>query len=112
MRQDVTIEIVVILEKPAGLSKVVYCSSVVPAGQTMDLYVSEIKKSIALYHPEAYENDILRTRRAQNSMTYPGTQEKMLHVGQVTTSLSLNPQSHMEVCRAQLHLTGIPIDEL
>ena len=113
MRSDILIEIVVMIEKATGKNKVVYLSSVAPAEQAMDLFVSETNRQIALYHQEAYEDDTLKARRNQNNMLYPGsTTERMIFVGQVVRALRFDPDLHFEVSRAQLHLKHIPIDEL
>ena len=113
MHTDVTIEIVVVIEKATGRNRVVYLSNIAPAEQAMDLFVSETSRLIALYHQDAYNDDVLKARRTQNNMLYPGsTTEKMIFVGQVSRTLKYDLDSHIEVSRAQLHLKHIPIDEL
>lgn len=114
MRTDITIEIVVVAEKSTGQSRVIYISDFAPEGQAMDMFVSDPGKLIALYHQDAYRNDILRTRRHQGNMIYPdhARQEKMILVGQVRRKLDLDLDSHIEISRAMLHLNNIPIDEI
>lgn len=113
MRKDLEIDIVVLVEKATGVSKVVYCSDVVQEGQTMDLYVSELNKSIALFHHEAYADPVLQERREQHNMLYPGSKnnEKIILVGQLCGALHLDPGTYIEISRAALHLKNIPIDE-
>ena len=113
MRTDIMIEIVVMIEKSTGKNKVIYLSSIAPLEQCMDLFVSETSRQIALYHQEAYNDDILKARRNQNNMLYPGsTTERMIFVGHLAHALKFDPDSYIEVSRAQLHLKHIPIDEL
>lgn len=114
MRADLTIEIVVVAERLTGQSRVVYVSDFAPVDQAMEMFVSDPGKLIALYHQDAYRNDILRARRHQNAMVYPGNDlhEKMILVGQVRGKLMIDHDSHIEVSRAQLHLTNIPVDEI
>lgn len=114
MRTDIAIEIVVVAEKSTGVSRVEYISDFLTGDQTMDIFVSDPGKLIALYRPQAYENPLLKTRRAENSMLYPGDglQEKMILVGQVRGQLIMDLASHIEVSRAHLHLQNIPIDEV
>lgn len=113
MRADIVIEIIVVAEKLTGQSRVVYISDCAPVDEAMDMFVSDPGKLIALYHQDAYRNDILRARRHQNAMLYPGApHEKMILVGQVRGKLEIDHASHIEVSRAQLHLTNIPIDEI
>ncbi len=113
MRIDILIEIVVMIEKSTGKNKVVYLSSIAPPEQSMDLFVSETHRQIALYHQDAYNDDILKARRNQNNMLYPGSAtEKMIFVGQLSRTSKLDPAAYIEVSRAQLHLKHIPIDEL
>ncbi|MGZ3157576.1 MAG: hypothetical protein ACXU7D_09185 [Burkholderiaceae bacterium] len=113
MRADITIEIVVIAEKMTGQSRVVYISDCARADEAMDMFVSDPGKLIALYHQSAYRDDTLRARRHQNAMVYPGMpNEKMILVGQVRGKLTIDHDSHIEISRAQLHLTDIPIDEV
>jgi hypothetical protein len=113
MRADITIEIVVVAEKLTGQSRVVYISDCAPADEAMDMFVSDPGKLIALYHQSAYRDDTLRARRHHNAMVYPGKlHEKMILVGQVRGKLIIDHASHIEVSRAQLHLTNIPIDEI
>lgn len=113
MRADITIEIVVVAEKLTGQSRVVYLCDCAPVDETMDMFVSDPGKLIALYHQDAYRDDTLRARRHQNAMTYPGDlHEKMILVGQVRRTLAIDHASHIEVSRAQLHLKNIPIDEI
>ena len=113
MRTDIMIEIVVLIEKSTGKNKVAYLSSIAPLEQSMDLFVSETNRQIALYHQDAYNDDTLKARRNQNNMLYPGsTTEKMIFVGQLLHALKLDMSLYIEVSRAQLHLKHIPIDEL
>lgn len=113
MRIDILIEIVVMIEKSTGKNKVVYLSSIAPPEQGMDLFVSETNRHIALYHQDAYNDDILKARRNQNNMLYPGsTTERMIFVGQLVHAMKLDMNLYLEVSRAQLHLKHIPIDEL
>ena len=112
MHIDLTIEIVVLEEKSSGDSKVFYCSDFAPVGQSLDLYVSEQECSIALYHPAAYDDPVLKERLSRKAMTYPGRpQEKMVLVGHVHGALPVDPASHVEVSRAHLSLKAIPVDE-
>lgn len=113
MRTDVVIEIVVLIEKSTGKNRVIYLSECAPADRALDLYVSESSRRIALYHQHAYDDDVLKARRNQNNMVYPGTtDEKMIFVGHVMNASRHDPATHLEVSRAPLHLKNIPIDEL
>ena len=111
MRIDVMIEIVVIVEKSSGNTTVVYLCGIAPADDSMDIYVAETSKSIALYHHDGYDN-ARRDLRTRGRMTYPdGKREKLILVGQVRRSLQLDPATHLEVSRAHLRLKAIPLDE-
>jgi len=112
MRTDLTIEIVVLIEKATGRNKVVYLSDFAAADGALDLFVSETNRLIALYHQDAY-GDTLKARRNQNNMLYPGSDsERMIFVGQLLNALKFDSTTHIEVSRAQLHLKHIPVDEL
>ncbi|MEC5215345.1 hypothetical protein RCH09_000275 [Actimicrobium sp. GrIS 1.19] len=111
MRADVMIEIVVVVDKASGHSKVVYLCDIAPAGDSMDLFVAEDSKSIALYHHLRYD-DAGRDRRNRAAMTYPdGRGEKLILVGQVQRALQLDAATQIEVSRAHLRLKAIPVDE-
>lgn len=111
MRTDVMIEIVVIVEKSSGTSKVIYLCDIAPADESMDIYVAELSKSIALYHHDSYD-DARRALRAQRRMTYPGGDgERLILVGQVRRTFAFDPVTHLELSRAQLRLKAIPLDE-
>jgi hypothetical protein len=113
MRTDLTIEIVVLIEKSTGKNRVVYLSDYARAEGALDLFVSESTRRIALCHQDAYDNDTLKARRNQNNMHYPGSDiERMIYVGQLLSSLKCDSTTHIEVSRAQLHLKQIPVDEL
>lgn len=112
MYTDLIIEVVVLAEKQGGASKIVYRSDFVPVGQTMDLYVSEESRLIALYHHAAYADPVLAERHRTNQMVYPGrAHEKLILVGRVHGTIEGDAQMQVEVSRAPLRLKAIPVDE-
>ncbi|MDP9109446.1 MAG: hypothetical protein M3N23_10310 [Pseudomonadota bacterium] len=110
MRADVMIEIVVVLEKASGHSKVVYVCDIAPADAAMDMFVAESTQAIALYHHSSYDA-ARQSMKLQGAMRYPGSGEKMILVGQVRRYLQLDTATQLEVSRAPLRLKDIPIDE-
>ena len=111
MHKDVMIEIVVVADKAGGNSKVVYLYEDAPSDDAMDIYVSEVSKSIALYRESSYDRTRLALRNNQQ-MTFPGNPgEKLILVGQVRRTLDYDPATQLEVSRAPLRLKAIPIDE-
>ncbi|CAN5136273.1 hypothetical protein BH11PSE11_BH11PSE11_05130 [soil metagenome] len=111
MRTDLTIEIVVLIEKASGRNQVVYLSNLAEVDPALDLYVSEVNRHIALYHRDGDQDDQQTPRRSQSGLFYPGSTEKMMYVGELRSKLDFDAESHVEVSRAQLHLKNIPIDE-
>ena len=111
MHIDVMIEIVVVVDKSTGNSRVNYLSEIAAAGDVLDIYVSETSKSIALYHHAGYDA-ARRVLRDTQCMTYPDAgREKLILVGQVAHRLQIDAQNQLEVSRAPLRLKAIPLDE-
>ena len=111
MHIDVMIEIVVVVDKASGNSRVNYLSEIAPADDTLDIYVSETSKSIALYHQASYDAE-RRLLRDTQSMRYPdAAREKLILVGQIARNLQIDPINQIEVSRAPLRLKAIPLDE-
>ncbi len=112
MHTDLTIEIIVLVDKESGASKVVYRSDFAPTAQPLDLYVAEKSRAIALYHQAAYADPVLAERLRNASMVYPGQpDERLILVGQLQGDLQPDVLTHVELSRAPLHLKGIPVDE-
>ena len=111
MHIDVMIEIVVVVDKASGNSRVNYLSEIAMADDPLDIYVSETSKAIALYHHSSYDAARKALRETQ-AMVYPDpAHEKLILVGQVARSLQLDPVNQLEVSRAPLRLKAIPLDE-
>lgn len=111
MRIDIMIEIVVTVAKSTGDSTVNYLSDIAPIDDSMDIYVAEVSKSIALYHHAGYNEARRAMRDARQTISPQHPAEKMILVGQVRRALSFDPATHVEVSRAQLRLKDIPLDE-
>lgn len=112
MHTDLTIEIIVLVHKQSGESKVVYRSDFAPTDQALDMYVAEQSRAIALYHQAAYADPVLAERLQSKTMSYPGRpNERLILVGQLQGALHPESTTHVELSRAPLHLKAIPVDE-
>jgi hypothetical protein len=111
LRADVKIEVVVLVEKATGKTKVVFESSSAPADQAMDFFVSWSGKDFALYHQDAYYDKTLENRYKTNMLVPGKPTERLIFVGSVLGGLSYNQNEYIELNRSAIDLKNVPIDE-
>jgi hypothetical protein len=112
MHADVNIEVVVLLEKATGETKVFFLSTFAPGDQAMELFVSQSGHAFALYHMDAYSDKTLKNRRNTNNMLLPGQPtERLTLAGQVWHKSAYNAGDYIELSRSSLNLRNVPVDE-
>jgi hypothetical protein len=110
--QPIAIEIVEVFDKASGSLRIFHLSPLADANSPFEWWISEDGLHHALFHQEAYYDDVLRQRRESGNMICSKDQTKRLVlIGNIFRQIDLDPNTFIELSRNAVQLHSISVDQ-
>ena len=105
------IDLVEVYDRVSRSLKVFHLSELADGNSPFEWWISADGKHHALFHQDAYYDEVLRQRRSAGNMICPQDRtQRLILVGQIYSQIDLEPESYVELFRTRFPLASVSVN--
>lgn len=107
---QIHIDLVEVFDLASRTLRTFHLSEIADANSPFEWWISGDGRHHALFHKDAYYDEVLQRRRTRGNMICPQDKtQRLVLAGQICRQIDLPPKSCVELCRARLKLTSVSV---